>query len=226
MKFEIMAVFIISLVKLQRCSLCEADTLDQTGTVRIEDQKVDIESLFKGLENCIGQITKIILNNVSLKYIPEDAFRNLSNLEVIDLSRNELVSLASSVFTGLGRVRSLRLSHNCLVLLHSDLLRPLLSLTSLDVSNNKISVLSDLHLPPSTSYIDFSYNNISNKYNNLFSRSSTFQVNYADILYKTNSSSFSGSKSFKSKGRFKKKKTLTDLVQMNFSDIRFVISFC
>ena len=143
-----MAVFIISLVKLQSCSSCEADTLDQTGTVRIEDQKVDIESLFKGLENCIGQITKIILNNVSLKYIPEDAFRNLTNLEVIDLSRNELVSLASSVFTGLGRVRSLRLSHNCLVLLHSDLLRPLLSLTSLDVSNNKISVLSDLHLPP------------------------------------------------------------------------------
>ena len=143
---------------------CEATVIQdcsQNRTIEIRNQKVDVHVLLKDLreaDNC-GKLTAIILRNVSLRELPSDVFSG----------------------PGLSQVETVKLEHNLLTQLHSHLFAGLGSLTTLSVSNNNISSLSSLHLPGSLASIDFSVNKISNSVNNIFSATSTFQVNYAEL---------------------------------------------
>ena len=147
---------VISLVQFSEATVIQ--DCSQNRTIEIRNQKVDINALFKDLreeENCI---TAIILMNVSLRELPSAVFSGLNHVETVKLDHNLLSHLPSHVFAGLP------------------------SLSTLSVSNNNISTVSSLHLPGPLASIDFSVNKISNSVNNIFSATSTFQVNYAAWL--------------------------------------------
>ena len=148
---------VISLV--QFCEATVIQDCSQNRTIEIRNQKVDVHVLLKDLreaDNC-GKLTAIILTNVSLRELPSD------------------------LFSGLHHVRTVRLDHNLLTHIDSHLFAGLPSLSTLSVSNNNISNVSSLHLPRLLASIDFSANKISNSENKIFSASSTFQVNYAEL---------------------------------------------
>ena len=119
-----MFIFIvISLVQSSRCEDTVIQDCSQNRTIEIRNEKVDINVLFKDLQENCGKITGIILTNVSLRELPPD------------------------VFSGLRHLRTVKLDHNHLSHLHSHLFAGLASLSTLSVSNNDLSAVSSLHLP-------------------------------------------------------------------------------
>ena len=153
----LLTLIVISLVQSSTYEGRVIQDCSENGTIEIRNQKVDINVLFKDLKENCGKITEIILTNASLRELPSNAFSGLSD------------------------VRTVRLDHNLLSHLQSDLFAGLTSLSTLSVSNNNLSAVSSLHLPGPLTSIDFSFNKISNSVNNIFSASSTFQVNYAQL---------------------------------------------
>ena len=157
MKSKMFSFVVISL--LQICEATVIQDCSQNRTIEIRNQKVEIHVLLEDLreaDSC-GKLTEIILTNVSLRELPSD------------------------VFSGLQHVRTVRLDHNLLTHLDSILFAGLPSLSTLSVNNNNISNLSSLHLPGTLASIDFSVNKISNSEQKIFSTTSTFQVNYAEL---------------------------------------------
>ncbi|XP_026551481.1 toll-like receptor 5 isoform X1 [Pseudonaja textilis] len=73
--------------------------------------------------------------------IGKDAFRNLPNLQQLDLGGNKVIVLDPDAFVGLSRVRILQLYQNNLdrSILEEDYLRDLISLEYLDLRYNKIT---------------------------------------------------------------------------------------
>ena len=83
---------------------------------------------------------KLNLSGLALGGIYDRAFRNLSNLTDLDLSKNSLKTLKKNLFTSLGSLESLNLSHNNLYL-SDNIFVGLINLKVLDLSNNKIKNL-------------------------------------------------------------------------------------
>ena len=157
MKMKMLTFIVISLVQSSTYQARVIQDCSQNRTIEMRNQEVDINLLFKDLQENCGKITGIILTNVSLRELPADVFSGLSHVRTVKLDHNHLSHLHSHLFAGLG------------------------SLSTLSVSNNNISVVSSLHLPGPLTSIDFSFNKISNSVNNIFSATSTFQVNYAEL---------------------------------------------
>ena len=159
MKRKMLTFTLILLVQFYEATATE--DCSQNKTIEIRNQKVDSNLLTKVLreEELCGKIRAIILTNASLRELPPDVFSGgrLRHLERVELDHNLLTQLPSHMFADLP------------------------SLSSLSVSNNRLSAVTSLHLPAALARIDFSINKLANSADNIFSASSTFQVNYAEL---------------------------------------------
>nr|XP_025036765.1 toll-like receptor 5 isoform X2 [Pelodiscus sinensis] len=88
-------------------------------------------------------ILEIGTQSVSSVTIGKAAFRNLPNLQTLDLGDNKILHLDPEAFVGLSNVNTLRLFHNRLdeSILEEDYLRDFISLEYLDLSSNQIKIL-------------------------------------------------------------------------------------
>lgn len=90
------------------------------------------------------------------------ALQFYTQVEVVDLSRNRLETLASKNFDGLNQLRTLNLSRNLLAHLHKDAFYGLKGLLLLDLSHNKISRVHPAAMTHLVKLIDmdFSHNKV------------------------------------------------------------------
>lgn len=89
-----------------------------------------------------GRLEVLLLRNVSLKLIEEDAFASLNNLRQLDLSANLLKFFYSRTFTGNVLLERLNLSSNLIKKLPSSQLR-LPKLRTLDLSNGFLEYVDE-----------------------------------------------------------------------------------
>lgn len=91
-----------------------------------------------------NKIKRIYLRSNRIERLPENAFEGFSNLEILSLARNPLLSIEGSAFRGLSNLKELDLEsanvgdrENKLVLT-ADVFAPLVSLESIDLEDNKL----------------------------------------------------------------------------------------
>jgi Leucine-rich repeat (LRR) protein len=89
------------------------------------------------------QLEKLFLQNNSLTLITSDLFSTLSQLKVLNLSRNSISShlISAQTFAGLTGLTVLDLSFNKLTKLDGEIFSKLVSLQQLFVDHNQVSIL-------------------------------------------------------------------------------------
>nr|CAL25135.1 leureptin [Manduca sexta] len=97
--------------------------------------------LQRGLVSDNNDTVAITLKDCRITDVDIEAFKNVYNLEEIDLSRNKISSLKVGVFDGIPKVSSLTLSKNLLSTLPLGLFDNLPKLQRLDLGGNKIKFL-------------------------------------------------------------------------------------
>ena len=118
------------------------------------------------------------LSRTALIELPQ-GFPNLSNLEYLDLTYNQLQSLPDN-FGNLKRLATLNLSHNNLASLPNSM-KDLEMLHSLNAKENKITCIPDL--TPNLKTLDVSHNRISELPDSVLSSANleTLDIDYNDI---------------------------------------------
>ncbi len=87
-------------------------------------------------------LQKVYLRNCSIGQIDDRALLGLSNVVDLDLSRNLLTSVPSSIFEDVRNLRNLSLAHNPIQKIDASAFRHVTSLTKLDLSHCRIAVIA------------------------------------------------------------------------------------
>ncbi|XP_052765949.1 protein toll-like [Mya arenaria] len=116
--------------------------------------EIDIEKSFRNLslislflesnkiQNVSGtfrifpDIFEIHLNDNKIRKLPQDAFTNLTNLQILDLGNNKLNSVPSSLFSGLTSLKRLNMSDNNIETLPEGIFQDLNTVATLSMTNN------------------------------------------------------------------------------------------
>ena len=102
-----------------------------------------ITSLSSGDFNDLSKLQYLNLSENELSNLPEDIFNGLSNLEKLDLTYNGLRSLPEDVFDGLSNLQSISLGHNPLRSLSKDVFNGLSNLKGLDLAYSELNSLPE-----------------------------------------------------------------------------------
>lgn len=97
------------------------------------------KNAFFGLDN----LKYLQLNKNPWKEIPENTFKDLSDLEVLNVADNKIKLLNKKSFANLFRLKSLDLSQNSLETLPSYVFENLMELESLYLNENKIQIIDE-----------------------------------------------------------------------------------
>lgn len=90
-------------------------------------------------------LERLYLNNNNLGTLQNVSLRDLPNLEVLTLDRNQIAQIGANDFSSLSqsrRMKSLSLSGNKISTIDAHAFKPLISLTVLSLQDNQISSLS------------------------------------------------------------------------------------
>lgn len=85
--------------------------------------------------------TRLYLKNNSLTTVPTVTFINLTNLEILELSENQISIIEHDAFVGLTKLLNLDLRLNALTNLTNDIFHNLTRLTLLYLSHNYLSLI-------------------------------------------------------------------------------------
>ncbi|XP_051240480.1 vasorin [Dicentrarchus labrax] len=110
---------------------------------------------FKGL----GELEMLDLSQNELAEIPDGVFEMLSKLKNLDLSSNHITHISKNSFSGLVQLERLYLYSNRIQSIHSEAFGGLEMLLELKLQGNQLTSLPSLHFPRLL-LIDLSYNNI------------------------------------------------------------------
>ena len=103
----------------------------------ITESTIPVLSDYTSLLN-MRYIRNLSLKGLGIKCIRPRAFRNMKNLDELDLSYNRLNEISSEAFVGLVNLRSLKLSANNISVDIQYALKDLAKLEYVDVSNNSL----------------------------------------------------------------------------------------
>ncbi|KAM4721863.1 toll-like receptor 5 [Rhinophrynus dorsalis] len=104
--------------------------------------------IFKNL----GQLESLNLARNQISSLPDDLFQGLTNLHTLDLSGNNFRFITSEMFMGLTSLKSLNLAKNSFVTLSPSFVEPLDSLESIDLS--EITLICDCELKELWNWIE------------------------------------------------------------------------
>uniref|UniRef100_UPI0037E7A194 vasorin-like n=1 Tax=Semicossyphus pulcher TaxID=241346 RepID=UPI0037E7A194 len=110
---------------------------------------------FKGL----GELEMLDLSQNELTEIPDDVFEMLSKLKNLDLSSNQITHISKGSFSGLVQLERLYLHANRIQSIHLEAFEGLEMLLELKLQGNQLSSLPSLHFPRLL-LLDVSHNNI------------------------------------------------------------------
>ena len=118
-------------------------------------------------------LTELILSNCNLEHINNMPFNLLSNLIVLDLSYNKLVTLYRNVFYGLNRLKTLNLKGNYLLETlgnNTSFFDGVPHLAELILSNCSLEHINNMtfYLLSNLTVLDLSYNKLVTLYRNVF----------------------------------------------------------
>ncbi|OTF73949.1 Leucine rich repeat containing protein [Euroglyphus maynei] len=95
-----------------------------------------------GTRNEPMQLSKLIISSCNISLIESGAFFNFAELELIDLSRNQITHLSRQAFSPhLYRLRTLKLDHNKLTSLNGEFFEKLPELREVLLSENRLTTL-------------------------------------------------------------------------------------
>lgn len=112
---------------------------------------------FKGL----GELDMLDLSQNELTEIPDSVFEMLSKLKNLDLSFNSITHISKDSFSGLVQLERLYLHTNRIQSIHLEAFKSLEMLLELKLQGNQFTSLPSLHFPRLL-LLDLSYNNIPN----------------------------------------------------------------
>lgn len=117
-----------------------------------------------------GPILEITWIDSSIHSLEQDLFQNLTQLVLLDLSRNQLTRTEPGLFSGLRHLTKLNISRNSLEDIPPYSFTDLVSLEVLDVSHNSLHVIPFHVFAPMTRlhYLDISHNRIVTFQNHYF----------------------------------------------------------
>ena len=152
------------------------ELLHQNYTVELTSHSLS-RSTIEGIQVINGPLQELSLSDLNIVNITDNAFKNVSNIKVLDLSHNLLIVLRDTPFAILTKLEHLSLSHNKIV----QMKKPFSHLTNLkvlDLSNNHIRRLNagDFFGLTESCVILLKHNNISSMSTELFKNISTISI--------------------------------------------------
>ncbi|XP_074663101.1 adhesion G-protein coupled receptor G6-like isoform X2 [Tubulanus polymorphus] len=131
--------------------------------------RLELDSSFKRKCICKDEfkdyvnLNSLNLSNNLIKYVHEDAFSHNENLEVLDLSYNNISTLKKETFENTAKLKFLNLSNNHIKSIHEGAFSYNENLEVLNLSYNNIITLHQdtFENTAKLKYLDLSYNNIS-----------------------------------------------------------------
>ncbi len=113
-----------------------------TKEISIKNKLIGIESnVFIGFDN----LETLVLedNSISEKKIAPDAFKHLTKLQDIDLSKNKIVEINENSFDDLTRVKKIGLNSNKIKIIKDLVFKDLSNLTQINLEDNEIPKISE-----------------------------------------------------------------------------------
>lgn len=123
-----------------QCDEVTDNDLTETLTLSLDGQGVG--SLKAGDFEGLSNVTVLDVSRNQLTDLPEGLFAGLSSLETLRLSQNRLTDLPEGIFAGLSSLETLALSYNRLTDLSNGWLADLSSLERLELDSNGLTQLS------------------------------------------------------------------------------------
>ena len=105
--------------------------LDMSGNRKLEILG-GIENMFRPLQN----LTKLKTTSIDLEKIPANIFWNLTELTIVDLSKNSITKWGTGLFKDQEKLQQLVLANNKITTIDEKSLKNLNYLRELDISNN------------------------------------------------------------------------------------------
>lgn len=97
--------------------------------------------IFQNLKNL--EILELSFNNLCYRNLASNTFSMHKNLKRLTLDHNEISSLDENLFQGLASLRHLDISYNCIKALPDGIFKGLVSLKHLDISGNELTIKKD-----------------------------------------------------------------------------------
>lgn len=140
-------------LNLQHNNISELSSETLTGLNALRTLNLSynhIDQIPSGLFSSSKELREILLQNNELYELPKGVFHQLTQLLVLDLSKNLLTShhINNETFAGLIRLVILNLSHNSLTRLDSKTFKELYFLQVLNLRNNSIGYIDDNTFTP------------------------------------------------------------------------------
>lgn len=110
----------------------------------------------------MSQLQNINLQNNQLEYLPDDLFNDQSNLKILWLDSNKLKNISGKIFKHIPRLRSLQLGSNAIKQFEIGALSNLSNLVQLNLQNNLLDILPSDVLQSLTNltFLDLSNNKL------------------------------------------------------------------
>lgn len=116
------------------------ESLERILSLTLTDNRLKtVPEVFLNLSN----LQSLDLSRNEIKVLELEPFRTLRTLEVLNLSANSLTKIDSGSFSGLNNLKCLDLSRNNLITIDDQALTPLTFLQYLNLSNNRLEVLDE-----------------------------------------------------------------------------------
>ncbi|XP_077426934.1 vasorin-like [Vanacampus margaritifer] len=130
-----------------------------TSTINLYVFQNGINALAQNDFTGLGDLDLLDLSQNELGEIPDGAFKKLSKLKNLDLSSNSITHISRESFSGLVQLERLYLHQNHIQSIQQDAFEGLEMLLELKLQGNKLTSLPSLTLPRLL-LLDLSYNNI------------------------------------------------------------------
>lgn len=114
---------------------------DSTVEAIIVMKKHQVKNLPEDIGEKFANLQKLTVTSCSVALINNKHFRNLSELSILNLRKNEIATIESDAFKDLLKLNVLNLGHNKIQNLHPTLFISLINLKSLNLNDNFIENL-------------------------------------------------------------------------------------
>ncbi|KAF2879133.1 hypothetical protein ILUMI_27040 [Ignelater luminosus] len=158
------------------------DTIEYTFIKYLTISSCDVETIHENAFRNLNNLEELDLGNNSISILPDRVFKRSGELKKLNLSNNNIEELSRNTFEGLSNLKLLYLSKNTISRFHIKTLDPTNSLEEIYLDNNQITAIPSRVFSPLTDLraADFSYNNI-RSVDNLFS--TTFRLTFLNLSH-------------------------------------------